>query len=132
MASTHTARARQQFVRLAVICFLGSAALLMLLERTRAFAWLESGTYDARVRATAKAATGDPNIVIVDVDTASFDRLREKLGRWPWTRRVWAQVVDYVSPGNPRAIVFDVFFAGASEDAATDAEFAASVRKSGR
>ncbi|HSE47676.1 MAG TPA: adenylate/guanylate cyclase domain-containing protein [Terriglobales bacterium] len=132
MASTHSARARRQFLRLALACFLLSAALLALLERTRAFQWLEAGTYDVRVRATARPGSADPNIVIIDVDTASFDRLRERLGRWPWTRRVWTQLVDYVGQGRPKAIVFDVFFAGASEDPAIDQEFAAAIGNNGR
>jgi len=132
MASTHSARTRRQFLRLALVCFLAAAALSLLLERTRAFQWLESGTYDARVRATARPGAADPNIIIIDVDTASFDRLRERLGRWPWTRKVWAQLVDYVGAGQPRAIVFDVFFAGASDDPAVDQEFAAALQRSGR
>src|SRR3954470_18520108 len=95
MAPTHTARARKRFLRGAFACFLAAAAFAALLAQTNAFRWLEAGTYDARVRASAKAP-GDASIVIIDVDTASFDRLRDKLGRWPWTRRVWAQVVDHI------------------------------------
>jgi adenylate cyclase len=132
MAFTHSARARKQFLRLALVCFLASLGLAALLERTRAFQWLESGTYDARVRAAARPGGADPNIVIIDVDTPSFDRLRERLGRWPWTRRVWTQLVDYVGEGRPKAIVFDVFFSGASDDPAVDQEFAAALGKSGR
>ena len=132
MASTHTTRSRQRFLRLALACFLGSALLLSALAGTRAFTWLESGTYDARARAAAKPATGDDNIVIIDVDTASFDRLRDKLGRWPWTRLVWAQVVDYVGKDQPRAIVFDVFFSGASEDTGVDQQFATAIHQSGK
>jgi adenylate cyclase len=132
MAPTHTARARKQFVRGALLCFLGTALLLSLIARTRAVEWLEAGTYDARVRTAARNAKGDPNIVIVDVDTASFDRLRDKLGRWPWTRMVWAQVVGYVGQGRPRAIVFDVFFSGASDDPNIDQQFAVAMHDQGR
>src|SRR4051812_16150288 len=135
MASTHTARARKQFLRGAFACFVAAVGLAALLAQTNAFRWLEAGTYDARVRSSAKATAGDASIVIIDVDTASFDRLREKLGRWPWTRRVWAQVVDHVNDhvekGQPRAIVFDVFFAGASDDSTADEEFATAIRNSG-
>ena len=128
MAPTHTARARKRFLRGALACFVLAAAGALLLAQTNAFRWLEAGTYDARVRTAAKSRRGDANIVIVDVDTASFDRLREKLGRWPWTRRVWAQVVDHVGKGRPRAIVFDIFFSGASDDATADQEFAVAMR----
>ncbi|MDP9268471.1 MAG: adenylate/guanylate cyclase domain-containing protein [Acidobacteriota bacterium] len=137
MAPTHTARTRKRFLRGALACFILSTGLAILLAQTNAFRWLEAGTYDARVRAAAKSrpadaskSNSDPSIVIVDVDTASFDRLRERLGRWPWTRRVWAQVVDHVGKGHPRAIVFDIFFSGASDDAAADEAFASAIRNS--
>ena len=27
--------------------------------------------------------------------------------RWPWTRIAWAKTVEHITPGAPRAIVFD-------------------------
>lgn len=131
MASTHTVRARRRFLRGALLAAALSAALVLALAPTRPAEWLEAGSYDARARWAARPGAADPNIVLIDIDTASFDRLRDKLGRWPWTRLVWAQVVDHVGKGKPRAIVFDVFFAGASEDANADSAFAAAIHGAG-
>lgn len=90
--------------------------------------WLEAGTYDARVRWTAKP--GDPNIVIIDVDNASFEIMKDKGWRWPWSRIAWAKTVEHISPGGPRAIVFDAIYSGGqSED--IDGKFAAAMKSSG-
>ena len=91
--------------------------------------WLEAGTYDARVRATAKA--GDPNIVIIDVDNASFEIMKDKGWRWPWSRIAWAKTVEHVAPGNPRAIIFDAIYSGAQNDKGIDEKFAAAMKASG-
>src|SRR5205085_1360835 len=102
-------KTRTIFVRGALGAALAATILVALLSRTLAFAWLESGSYDARVRGSARP-DGDPSIVIIDVDNASFDALKDKLGRWPWTRRVWTETLRYLTPGKPRAVVFDIIF----------------------
>jgi len=45
------------------------------------------------------------DIVIVAIDEESI----RKIGRWPWPRRHHAQLIDYLSGGKPKAILFDVF-----------------------
>ncbi|HVY94917.1 MAG TPA: adenylate/guanylate cyclase domain-containing protein, partial [Bryobacteraceae bacterium] len=90
--------------------------------------WVENRTSDLRARATLDAR-GDRQIVIIDIDNASFRALTDKLGRWPWTRRVWTELVRYVAPGQPRLIVFDALFSGKEE--AADPEFAAEIRRAG-
>lgn len=50
------------------------------------------------------------DIVILLVDDASLQFMDPLVGRWPWPRSVFADVVDYLSLGNPKAIVFDMLF----------------------
>ncbi|HEV2689505.1 MAG TPA: adenylate/guanylate cyclase domain-containing protein [Bryobacteraceae bacterium] len=88
--------------------------------------WLENRTSDRRAVATADPSRANRDIVIIDIDNTSYTTLGEKLGRWPWTRRVWTELVRYLTPGKPRLILFDILFSG-SEDAA-DPEFAAVMR----
>lgn len=107
-------KSRHQFVVGAVVAAAVTAALVLALAHTRAFELMENGSYDARARWTANRATADKRIVILDIDNASLDTFSgtEMLGRWPWTRRVWTEVVRYIAPGKPRVIAFDVIFAG--------------------
>jgi CHASE2 domain-containing sensor protein len=107
-----------------------AAAGILLLAHSRAGDWLESGTLDARARFSAKPSEADPRIVIIDADNASLETLQDKLGRWPWTRRVWTEVIRYVNQGQPRAIAMDAIFSGAESDA-VDADFASVLKQNG-
>ncbi|MGH9659433.1 MAG: CHASE2 domain-containing protein, partial [Bryobacteraceae bacterium] len=91
--------------------------------------WLENRSADLRVRATASPARASDRIVIVDIDNASFRALTDKLGRWPWTRRVWTELVRYIARGEPRLVLFDILFSGA--EPAADEEFARAVERAG-
>src|SRR5438128_99976 len=103
-ANPQTQKAFRQGVYLVVIL---AAAIGLALQFIRAGEWLENGAFDVRARWTAQPAKADSRIVIIDIDNASFDELQEKLGRWPWPRQVWTEIVRYVSEDQPSAIEFD-------------------------
>jgi len=129
-ANPQTQRAFRQGVYLAVAL---SAALGLALQFTWPGEWLENGAFDRRARWTARPETADPRIVIIDIDNASFDELQDKLGRWPWPRQVWTEIVRYVSKGQPSAIVFDAAFTGEQKEApAMDDDFARVLESSGK
>jgi adenylate cyclase len=123
-------KTRREFVVGACVSVAVAAGALLLLAHSRAGVWLENGTLDARARFAAKPEQADPRIVIIDVDNASLESLQDKLGRWPWTRRVWTEVVRYVNRGHPKAIAIDAIFSGAESDA-VDQEFGAVMRQGG-
>jgi adenylate cyclase len=129
-ANPQTQKAFRQGVCLVVIL---AAAIGLVLQFTRAGEWLENGAFDARARGTARPGKADSRIVIIDIDNASFDELQDKLGRWPWPRQVWTEIVRYVSKGQPSAIAFDAAFTGEQKDAPTmDDEFARVLQSSGK
>jgi len=129
-ANLQTQRAFRQGVYVVVIL---ATAIGLLLQFTRAGEWLENGAFDARARWTAQPAKADSRIVIIDIDNASFDELQDKLGRWPWPRQVWTEIVRYVSKGQPSAIVFDAAFTGEQKEApAMDDDFARMLQNSGK
>ncbi|MDX8389053.1 MAG: serine/threonine-protein kinase [Mariprofundaceae bacterium] len=88
--------------------FLGvSVTLLFLVIYTLGiglFQSLEYTAYDAGVAASAKPAGSD--IVILAIDDDSIDRI----GRWPWSRAVMAQVIDKLSAAGSRIIGVDVYY----------------------
>ena len=124
----HTQRAFRQGT---FACIAVSAVLMLSLAKTPTGEWLENGTLDARTRWTAQPAKADPRIVIIDIDNASLATLGEKLGRWPWTRRVWSEVIRYVSRGKPNAIVMDAILSG-TESEPVDSELAQVAQRSGK
>jgi adenylate cyclase len=108
---------------------LAIAGGVCLLWQVGALAWAENRSSDWRARATADPARANRDIVIIDIDNASFRALTDKLGRWPWTRRVWTELVRYLTPGQPRLILLDVLFSG--KEPAADPEFASVIRAAG-
>jgi adenylate cyclase len=123
-------RSRKIFLRTACAAALASTFLIWGVSGRRTSSWLEGGTYDARVRWSADARKSDRDIVIVDVDEASFNGLKDNLGRWPWSRRVWSSFLYHLSQGKPRAIVFDSIFGG-QEGVEVDGDFAGRIREAG-
>ena len=141
MSQHYSSHARKQFVRGTIAAAVLSAALVLALSfPDKLFpkrmhvgspvAWLENGAYDARMRWSAHPERADKSIVIIDLDNPTFDILKDKLGRWPWSRRVWTELIRYVSRGKPRAIVFDAVYSG-NEDAQVDQQFAEMIGRSG-
>ena len=49
---------------------------------------------------------GDTDVVIIDIDETSLG----KFGQFPWSRSVFAKIIDQVEISNPKAIGFDIFF----------------------
>ena len=68
---------------------------------------LEGLAYDARLKLTLPN-TGDPQVVIIDIDEASLQRL----GRWPWSRDKLAKLTTQLFERyGVRAVGFDILFA---------------------
>lgn len=126
-AVNHT---RKLFFKAAFAGALASALLVIAVAHTRGVEWLEGGTYDARVRLSADPTKADKSIVIIDVDDASFNGLKDNIGRWPWTRRVWSAFLYHLSKGHPRVIAFDSIFGGRESDA-VDTDFASRIQQAG-
>ena len=54
-----------------------------------------------------------------------------KLGRFPWSRSVWARVVDRLTDERAAVVVFDVLFSEA-ENAKSDDLLQRALRRNGR
>jgi adenylate cyclase len=123
-------KTKREFLAGLFTAILLSAGCMLLLANSRAGRWLEDGSLDWRQRLAQNKNQVDKRIVIIDVDNASLETLQEKLGRWPWTRRLWTEVIRYVNQGHPQAIAVDAIFSGAESDA-VDSEFARVLKQQG-
>lgn len=88
---------------------------------------VEAMTYDLRFKALRGPLAPDPEIAIVAIDEKSI----AELGRWPWSRKRFAELIDYASEAGARAILLDVLFSEPSSPEA-DREFAEALKRSGR
>ena len=69
------------------------------------FQQLELKSYDLKVQTRGERSISN-QIKIVAVDEKSL----EKEGRWPWSRRKLAQLVDRLAEADAAAVGFDIFF----------------------
>ncbi|MFC0350588.1 CHASE2 domain-containing protein [Undibacterium danionis] len=65
---------------------------------------------DWLVKLQAEKLSADPAIVILNIDDRSLTQMESKVGRWPWPRSVYAEVVEAILQQQPKAIVFDITF----------------------
>lgn len=94
---------------------LGLDLLLARVDQGRGLnplATIELKTYDWRLRRTARPETARQDIVLVEIDESSLRNLEPNVGRWPWPRVVHSLLIDYLERGHPRAIAYDLNFAG--------------------
>ena len=59
----------------------------------------------------------DKDVVILLVDEASLATLDPLVGRWPWPRSVWADVLEFMSMGGAQGVAFDILFTERALDA---------------
>ena len=88
--------------------------LAVLLAAFLDLAWLgwtapiDARLSDAMIRLRAVSRTADPEIVIVDIDDRSLAVMADKVGRFPWPRSVYGEVLAELNRQRARAVVMDV------------------------
>ena len=83
--------------------------------------------YDALLHLQYRAPS--KQILIIAIDEPSL----QKLGRWPWSRRVHAQLLDKLTEIGVKAVGFDILFAEPeTSDPAADHRFAEAIEHNGR
>ena len=94
--------------------YISTAALVCVLmgaiDAAGGFARLEWMTFDARVGLFRQDAEAAPDVAVVLIDEPSLQALNPLLGRFPWPRSVYADLLDFLALGQPRAVVFDLLF----------------------
>jgi len=97
--------------------------ILLFLTEVPLLDQLELKTYDMRLRALPKVAP--KHVTIAAIDEKSLARL----GRWPWSRSTFAELVQRLDEAGAKVIAFDVFFSE-RESARADAQFARAIASS--
>jgi len=118
----------QRKILSAVAVGLAVFALVAGLSTSRWFEVAELKALDHLVRRYADPAKADSNLVLLAIDESSL----EAFGRWPWPRDRFGYVVRYLKQAGARAVVFDVMFFEADENAEEfDQSFADDLRAAG-
>jgi CHASE2 domain-containing sensor protein/anti-sigma regulatory factor (Ser/Thr protein kinase) len=100
---------------------------LLLAQRGQWFERLDNGLYDTRVSWDGRPAPSD--ILILAIDETSLARV----GRWPWSRQVLAQVIERLTQAGAGPVLVDVILAEPQQDdPAADAHLAQAIAAHGR
>jgi|GEM_PF-113628 len=102
----HQLRLQRKFVISFVIAF----ALWLLLAESSVYQDLERIGLDYRFRNWSAPSTPVKDVVMLDIDEASLKIMAKDLGRWPWPRFIYKDLLEFVAQGNPRTIMFDILF----------------------
>lgn len=66
--------------------------------------------FDWMLEHRLQAPLADENIVIIEITEESIYRLQAILGRFPWSRQPWSEVLEKITAQSPKAIILDVLF----------------------
>nr|WP_314438961.1 CHASE2 domain-containing protein [uncultured Brevundimonas sp.] len=100
-----------------------TSALVVWLSLASITARPDNMIYDAWMR--LRAGPTSEQIVIVAIDNRSL----EALGRWPWPRRIHAELVDRLAQMRPKAVGYDVLFVEPSANG--DSDLARAIHSAG-
>ncbi|MDR1575251.1 MAG: adenylate/guanylate cyclase domain-containing protein, partial [Treponema sp.] len=76
-----------------------------------ALTFLEYKAYDLRVTTLAPYSRPSDDIIVILLDQNSIDWANRTRGwSWPWPRKAYAEIIDYMNLGGANSIAFDVIF----------------------
>jgi adenylate cyclase len=71
--------------------------------------------YDAKAKLFRSDKVPPKTIKTILVDDASLKALESVAGRWPWPRAIWADLLEFLSLGGAKAVLFDILFTERSD-----------------
>jgi adenylate cyclase len=98
---------------------------------------LERTLYDSALTQFTRDGSKSGEIVVVAIDQTSLDGVRNNptyarnFGNYPWTRSLWARVVEELAHQGARAVLFDMVMDERYTDASADLAFAEVLRNTG-
>ncbi len=116
-----TAQSKRRLKRFGMV-LAAATFMAVLLPNREWIRALEDRTVDFRLNRFNPSKTVSPKIVVVDIDEQSLKALETSYGRWPLPRRVYKDLLSFISAGNPKAVLFDILFAGEMKGSNDDRE----------
>ena len=97
-----------------------SGAIAFLLAQLPLLKTVEWKIYDLEFRALAQPKKASADIVMIKIDDESIEKMDRALdlGRFPWPRDVYKDLLNYLGRATPRAVAFDLLFL--EKDKSTD------------
>ncbi|WP_086480317.1 CHASE2 domain-containing protein [Oceanospirillum sanctuarii] len=103
-------RSQARRLKAGSLIFLITSLLTVQLHSFGVFDRLEWISYDHRQSYFRSDKAAHDDIAIILIDESSLQALAPVAGRFPWPRSIYSDLLEFLSYGEPRAILFDILF----------------------
>ncbi|MCX7739306.1 MAG: adenylate/guanylate cyclase domain-containing protein [Hydrogenothermaceae bacterium] len=97
------------------LIFLLSILITLIFYLSPMLDWLETKSFDMRVKLTLSTQKAPEEVVIILIDEPTLKMMDSLYGRWPWPREIHGDVIKFLSLGGAKAVVYDILFTEKSE-----------------
>lgn len=80
------------------------------LEQQGYFHPLEAKSLDARFKYSQQNTKANPEVVVLLIDEASLQSMEPLVGRWPWPRSLYGELLDFLTQAGAKGVLFDILF----------------------
>src|SRR5690606_31298661 len=91
----------------------------------------ENFTLDLRYQNFNRETAASDQVVVVDIDDQSLKFLGGAYGRWPWRRRAYKELLEFIAMASPKGIFFDILFTESQLDSNDDQIFSETIAQLG-
>jgi adenylate cyclase len=111
--------------------------IISLFYLTGSLTRFENIAYDSLVKLMRSQKPSAKEITLLLIDETSLEALNPIVGRWPWPRAIYSDILEFLSLGEPRAVLFDILFTENQKDnlyrgiSADDMQFVKATQEKG-
>lgn len=95
--------------------------LVSLVFNRGGFEQLEWQLDDVKTRLIRTGTEAHPDVLLLLIDEASLSAMDPVVGRWPWPRSIWGDVLEFLSLSGAESAIFDILFTERSGLTGTEA-----------
>lgn len=86
------------------------SSLFIGLSNLDFFHSLEMKTFDKRLEKSKTNTDANKDVVVILIDEASLQLMGPLVGRWPWPRSLYGDLLEFLASAGARAVLFDILF----------------------
>ena len=86
------------------------SGICFFMDQKGVFHHIEAKSVDARFKYSTQAMKANKDVVVLLIDEASLQAMEPLVGRWPWPRSIYGEILDFLSASGARAVLFDILF----------------------
>jgi adenylate cyclase len=100
-----------KYHKTSIIAIILTAVLITLaFQSLYVFTRLESASFDHRVSFARSSTAIHDDVVIVLIDEDSLQKMSAQLGRFPWPRSAYREIIDFFALAGAQTLAFDILF----------------------